>query len=79
MASSKKSAQDASDEGISVKIDIEDPGLEHSFICLPHVPIREPVYLNIYDMHVKYNAVMSPLGLGIYHSGIEFYGVGKYK
>lgn len=33
------------------------------------------MYLNIYDMSLLHNRILSPLGLGLYHSGIQVFGM----
>ncbi|KAG8250606.1 Desumoylating isopeptidase 2, variant 3 [Homalodisca vitripennis] len=37
---------------------------------------REPVMLNVYDMY-WINEYTTPIGLGVFHSGVEIYGQGK--
>lgn len=34
----------------------------------------QPVYINVYDMYTMNNYI-SPIGIGIYHCGVEVYGV----
>lgn len=41
---------------------------------IPFQTSREPVLLNVYDMY-KLNDYTGNLGLGIFHSGVEVYGV----
>ncbi|KAL3275969.1 hypothetical protein HHI36_020701 [Cryptolaemus montrouzieri] len=41
---------------------------------LPSKLAREPVLLNVYDMY-KINEYTSNVGLGVFHSGVEIYGV----
>ncbi|XP_045464475.1 deubiquitinase DESI2 [Harmonia axyridis] len=41
---------------------------------LPSKLAREPVLLNVYDMY-KMNEYTSNVGLGVFHSGVELYGV----
>lgn len=38
---------------------------------------QQPVYLNVYDM-ASINNISSSLGVGIYHTGVEIYDVGKF-
>jgi hypothetical protein len=32
---------------------------------------KAPVYLNIYDFWSCFNSIFAPIGLGVYHTGIQ--------
>lgn len=41
---------------------------------LPNNMAKEPVLLNVYDMY-KVNEYTANIGLGVFHSGVEIYGI----